>query len=92
MNTAIVIGYATVFLALVFVIWRHMPRTPDAEQQRVGADNRYVAPNDPRLPAGLDRRLDDYAALDPDLAPVFAPGLDRLRRAIRDEQQKGDPA
>ena len=49
-----------------------------------------VAANDPRLPAGINAHLDDYAALDPDLAPVFAPGIDRLRQAIRDEQQEGE--
>jgi hypothetical protein len=50
----------------------------------------HVGPNDPRLPAGINALLDDYAALDEDLAPVFTPGLDRLRQAIRDEQNKGD--
>lgn len=87
MNTVFDIGFGCVFLALVFVIWRHMPRPPDGRQQ---IDRRYIAPDDPRLPAGLDKRLDDYAALDADLAPVFAPGVDRLWQAIRDEQQKGD--
>lgn len=53
-------------------------------------DNGYISPRDPRLPAGINAALDDYAALDPDLAPIFAPGLDRLWQAIRDEQQKGD--
>lgn len=71
MNTVAIVGYSVVFAALVFVIWRHMPRVPDAKQQR---GTHYIAPDDPRLPAGLDKRLDDYAALDPDLAPVFAPG------------------
>jgi hypothetical protein len=50
----------------------------------------HVGPNDPRLPAGINALLDDYAALDEDLAPVFAPDLDRLRQAIRDEQNKGE--
>lgn len=49
-----------------------------------------IAANDPRLPAGIDAALDDYAAFDPDLAPIFVPGLDRLRQAVRDEQQNGD--
>jgi hypothetical protein len=50
----------------------------------------YIASNDPRLPQGINAHLDDYAALDPQLAPVFAPGWDALRQAIRDEQQKGE--
>ena len=45
-----------------------------------------ISPTDPRLPAGVNAWLDDLAALDPVLQPVFAPGLDRLRQAIRDEQ------
>lgn len=49
-----------------------------------------IAATDPRLPVGIDAALDDYAALDPDLAPVFAPGIDRLRRAIHDEHDKGE--
>lgn len=32
-----------------------------------------IPPNDPRLPAGINRLLDDYAALDPDLRHVFGP-------------------
>lgn len=69
-------------------------RAADAERDRLlfGPAERdgRIHPNDPRLPQGINAHLDDYAALDPDLAPVFAKGLDRLRDAIRDEQQKGD--
>jgi hypothetical protein len=59
-------------------------------RESCAANGQHVGPRDPRLPAGIDAALDDYVALDPDLAPVFAPGLDRLWQAIRDEQQKGD--
>ncbi|NUQ95344.1 MAG: hypothetical protein HOY79_01840 [Streptomyces sp.] len=88
MTAAIGIAYALTVAVLAAAIWRVIRRMPD----RVEADSRYIAPNDPRLPAGLDKRLDDYAALDPDLAEHFWPGLGELRQAIRDEQQKGDQA
>lgn len=32
-----------------------------------------IGADDPRLPAGINRLLDDYAALDPDLRHVFGP-------------------
>jgi hypothetical protein len=66
------------------------PLTPSCDQIIRETLGDHVGPNDPRLPAGINALLDDYAALDEDLAPVFTPGLDRLRQAIRDEQQKGD--
>jgi hypothetical protein len=82
---------------LVFGVWavRYCYRRARAEDARCDQIIREtlgdrVGPNDPRLPAGINALLDDYAALDEDLAPVFAPGLDRLRQAIRDEQNKGD--
>lgn len=49
------------------------------------ATSGLVGPRDPRLPAGIDAALDDYAALDPDLAELFGPGADNpLTDAIRD--------
>jgi hypothetical protein len=102
-TTALGIGYAAVFFALATAIWRARPTHRTSKRRRAAAAREriiresleargYISPHDPRLPAWLDKRLDDYAALDPDLAPVFTPGLDRLRQAIRDEQQKGEQA
>jgi hypothetical protein len=101
MNTAMTAGYAAVIFALVTAIWRVSRKRRPSERERVAAARARIirescerpgsiASNDPRLPQGINTHLDDYAALDPQLAPVFAPGWDALRQAIRDEQQKGE--
>lgn len=102
-TTALDVGYAAVIFALATAIVRviRKRRRPSERERAAAARARIIresctrrvsiSPNDPRL-AGINAYLDDYAALDPQLAPVFAPGLDRLRQAIRDEQQKGDEA
>jgi hypothetical protein len=98
MNTAMDAGYAAVIFALATAIWRvsRKRQRPSKRERAAAARDRiiresyerpgYIASTDPRLPQGINAHLDDYAALDPQLAPVFAPGWDALRQAIRDEQ------
>lgn len=49
-------------------------------------DEHDVGPDALRLLKDLDTHLDEYVAADTELAA----GFDRLRRAVRDEQQKGE--
>lgn len=48
-------------------------RWDDAAGDWLDEEPHDVGPADPRLPAGINRLLDDYAALDPDLRHVFGP-------------------
>jgi hypothetical protein len=54
--------------------------TPVADDEWV-----YDGPDSLRLLADLDAHLDNYVAEHPDVAA----GFERLRRAVRDEQQRG---
>lgn len=56
-----------------------------AEQAKT-ADPYEVGPDALRLLNDLDTHLDEYVAADTELAA----GFDRLRQAVRDEQQNGD--
>lgn len=79
-------GGAAVLVCFAASVVRAVRRRSDEARTAVHS----VPANDRRLPAGIDAHLDDYAALDPHLAPVFAPDLDRLWQAVHDEQQKGE--
>jgi hypothetical protein len=96
MTLAVNLGFAALVLLLVIAIWRVAPkrRRPSKRACFLAAclGDDYISPIDPRLPAHINAWLDGLAAIDPQLAPVFAPGVDRLRKAIRDEQQDGDEA
>lgn len=97
-ETAMNLGYAFVLLAFAFFIWRvcRDPR-PKARDVIAAARDSYEGPDSLRLMQDLDAHLDAYAtqigglyeqsAVAPD--PVLAAGRDRLRDAVRDEQQKG---
>lgn len=85
MNTAAAatLTVAIVLAALAGVLWRisRAHRAYTAARHDVGPDTL-------RLLQELDAHLDNYVAADDELAA----GFDRLRAAVRDEQQKGDPA
>lgn len=91
-STVIVIGYSAVVLLLTVAIVRVVRKTPQpTEQQRVDAARARVGlvPPAPDNRLGIDTASHDECELIWEL-PSRHPGLDRLRWAIRDEQQKGD--
>lgn len=69
--TAFFIVCAVLFTGTPVLLWQ-IHRAWRAEQAK-NCDPYDVGPDDPRLPAGINRLLDDYAALDPDLRQVFGP-------------------
>lgn len=99
MNAAIITGYASAFLLLAAVIWRTGRKRRSSERERAAAAQARIE----REPCDYDGLLppapDNWPGTDPDVhdeceliwaMPARNPGLDRLRQAIRDEQQKGD--
>jgi hypothetical protein len=88
--TATIIAVAYVIVSVLAVwVWVRLGRTRRPSAHDVGPDQL-------RLLEEMDAHLDEYVAEDPDLWDVFGrggnwdvqAGLDRLRQAIRDEQQK----
>lgn len=81
-------AFITVCLLIVLVtpalLWQ-IHRAWKAEQAK-HQDPYDVGPDALRLLQDLDTHLDEYVAADTELAA----GFDRLRQAIRDEQQKGE--
>lgn len=75
---------AVLAAGLPVCLWQ-IHRAWRAEQAK-NSDPYEVGPDALRLLAELDAHLNEYVAADAELAA----GFDRLRQAIRDEQQKGD--
>ena len=89
MTTAIVAGYAACFLALATAIWRTAPkyRRPSEAERAAAARQRVGITPDPRW--GTDSAVQAACELIwdlPEYDPELDAGCDRLRQAIRDEQ------
>lgn len=82
---AVIAALSGLYVLAAVWVWRR-------DRRRARAEERAAAFTD------LDAHLDEYAAEDPDLWDAFGrgstwdvqQGLERLRQAIRDEQNKGD--
>lgn len=81
---AFAIVCAVLLVGTPTLLWQ-IHRAWKAEQAKT-ADPYDVGPDALQLLGELDAHLDEYVAADTELAA----GFDRLRQAVRDEQQKGD--
>jgi len=92
--TVINAGYAIAIGLLAVAILRVSRRRRPPQEQVVAearartglTDGHDVGPDALRLLQHLDAHLDAHVAADPELAA----GFDRLRQAIREEQNKGE--
>lgn len=75
---------AVIVLVAPVLFWQ-IHRAWKAEQAK-NCDPYDVGPDALRLLEDLDTHLDEYVAADTELSA----GFDRLRQAVRDEQQKGE--
>jgi len=98
-ESVINLAYAAFLLTFALVVWRVCREPRPKKRNTTTAAQHDVGPDNLRLLQDLDAHLDEYVCEDPDLWDafgrggnwdVFNPGLDRLRDAIRDEQQNGD--
>jgi hypothetical protein len=87
-TVAAVVAFAVVGLRYQIRAARREESVRDRIIRESLATSGRVGPHDPRLPAGIDAALDDYVALDPDLAELFGPAADDPLRDAIDEHRK----